>query len=230
MKTINILIIIASFLMTYCSSPEAKNKTESEQTQTEESPPEEEKAEESRSLINPNLASEEELGMVNGLNAEIISGIIKNRPFLTMMDLHSMLSEQLDTDQLGFVYQEMFVKMDLNNTPEEDFKLIPGVGDRMAHEFEEYRPYTSYEQFRREIGKYVDENEVARLEQYIFVPVELNTASKEMILAIPGVGKRMLHEFEEYRPYTSMEQFRKEIGKYVDESELARLERFVYLK
>ena len=40
----------------------------------------------------------------------------------------------------------------------------------------------------------------------------------------------MAHEFEEYRPYTSMEQFRKEIGKYVDEKELARLERLVYLK
>jgi hypothetical protein len=30
-----------------------------------------------------------------------------------------------------------------------------------------YRPYTSIEQFRREIGKYVDGNEVARLESYI---------------------------------------------------------------
>ena len=37
----------------------------------------------------------------------------------------------------------------------------------MAHEFEEYRPYTSLEQFRREIGKYVDDEEVARLERYV---------------------------------------------------------------
>jgi hypothetical protein len=37
----------------------------------------------------------------------------------------------------------------------------------MAHEFDEYRPYTDMEQFRREIGKYVDEDEVARLEQYV---------------------------------------------------------------
>ena len=99
----------------------------------------------------------------------------------------------------------------------------------MAHEFEEYRPYLKPEQFRKEIGKYVDDNEVARLEQYVFVPVELNTASEEDILALPGVGERMAHEFEEYRPYTSMEQFRKEIGKYVDDKELARLERLVYI-
>ena len=39
----------------------------------------------------------------------------------------------------------------------------------MVHEFEEYRPYTSIEQFQREIGKYVDEDEVARLERYVYI-------------------------------------------------------------
>jgi len=39
----------------------------------------------------------------------------------------------------------------------------------MRHEFEEYRPYTSIEQFRREIGKYVDKAEVARLEKYVMI-------------------------------------------------------------
>ncbi|MEM7660348.1 MAG: helix-hairpin-helix domain-containing protein, partial [Bacteroidota bacterium] len=128
------------------------------------------------------------------------------------------------------LYAQLFVPFNLNTTAEDDFKMIPGVGDRMAHEFEEYRPYVSIQQFRREIGKYVEETEVARYENYVFVPVELNTASEADIKALPGVGDRMAHEFEEYRPYASMEQFRKEIGKYVDDKELARLERFVYLK
>ena len=44
-----------------------------------------------------------------------------------------------------------------------------GVGDRMAHEFEEYRPYVAMAQFRREIGKYVDDGEVARLERFVTV-------------------------------------------------------------
>jgi hypothetical protein len=39
----------------------------------------------------------------------------------------------------------------------------------MRHEFEEYRPYTGMEQFRREIGKYVDDEEVARLERYVMI-------------------------------------------------------------
>ena len=47
--------------------------------------------------------------------------------------------------------------------------LIPGIGNRMKHEFEEYRPYRNIEQFRREIGKYVSKEEVARLEQYVTI-------------------------------------------------------------
>ena len=82
--------------------------------------------------------------------------------------------------------------------------MIPGMSDRMVHEFEEYRPYTSMEQFRREIGKYVDEDEVARLEQYVFSPMNLNDASSEDFATIPGMTRRMVREFEEYRPYTSM--------------------------
>ena len=64
----------------------------------------------------------------------------------------------------------------------------------------------------------------------LFVPVNLNTASREDILLIPGVGQRMLHEFLEYRPYKSIAQFQREIGKYVDKTELARLEKYVTLE
>lgn len=49
------------------------------------------------------------------------------------------------------------------------------------------------------------------------------------ILSIPGIGKRMLHEFKEYRPYKAIGQFRREIGKYVDKQEVARLEKYVTL-
>jgi len=55
-------------------------------------------------------------------------------------------------------------------------------------------------------------------------------ASEEAILSIPGVGARMLHEFEEYRPYRAMAQFRREIGKYVDDDELDRLARYVEIR
>ena len=62
------------------------------------------------------------------------------------------------------------------------------------------------------------------------VPVNINTASDAEILRIPGVGPRMLREFKEYRPWTSTEQFRREIGKYVDKAEVARLEKYIVIK
>jgi radical SAM superfamily enzyme with C-terminal helix-hairpin-helix motif len=61
----------------------------------------------------------------------------------------------------------------------------------------------------------------------VFVPIDLNTASDADILTIPGLGNRMLREFKEYRPYKAIEQFRREIGKYVAKEEVARLERHV---
>ncbi len=97
----------------------------------------------------------------------------------------------------------------------------------MAHEFEEYRPYKALAQFHREIGKYVDDTELGRLEQFVFVPINLNEVSDDDILTIPGMGNRMLHEFKEYRPYKNISQFCREIGKYVDDNELARFERYL---
>ena len=78
-----------------------------------------------------------------------------------------VLAGSLDDVQREEVYSHLFARLDLNSASEAEILLIPGVGDRMAHEFEEYRPYVGIEQFRREIGKYVDEDEVARLEQYV---------------------------------------------------------------
>jgi DNA uptake protein ComE-like DNA-binding protein len=182
-------------------------------------------------LIEPNVAGEKELLSVPHMTPAIVKGIMERRPFLSITDLNKYLTGQgLKPEQLSEAYRKMFVHINLNTAPESEILLIPGAGKRMAHEFEEYRPYKALAQFRREIGKYVDDAEVARLEQYVFIPINLNTASDEDILTIPGLGKRMLHEFKEYRPYKSIEQFRREIGKYVDEKEVARLERYVTLQ
>ena len=189
-------------------------------------------------------------------------------------------------------------KFNLNSATSDQFKAIPGAGDRMNREFEEYRPYTSIGQFRGEIGKYVSPEEVAAFEAYVFVPVDpdqadadtlqqlpgvtadvantlisgrpygssqafldalgklvpaelataagtflapdagpiatwikynLNTASNAQFQGIPGAGDRMSREFEEYRPYTSIAQFRGEIGKYVSPEEVAAFEKYLFV-
>ena len=180
-------------------------------------------------LVNPDLAGEKDLLALPHMNPALVKSILAQRPFLQMADLHALLSKALSKEQLAELYGKMFVQINLNTASNEEILLIPGIGNRMLREFREYRPYKSIGQFRKEIGKYVDVKEVARLEQYVFVPVSLNRGSDEDILSIPGAGKRMLREFKEYRPYANIEQFRKEIGKYVDKNEVARLERYVTL-
>ena len=181
-------------------------------------------------VLNPNLAGGDELGALPGMTQELVEAIMEQRPFLGMEALHPVVAAHLTPEASEELYVGLFLPIDLNTASNEEIHLVPGVGDRMAHEFEEYRPYPAMAQWRREMGKYVDDEEVARMEQYVFVPIDLNTATREEILAVPGVGDRMAHEFEEYRPYTSLEQFRREIGKYVDDEEVARLERYVEIR
>ena len=177
-----------------------------------------------------NSAKETELVTAPHVDAALAAKIVANRPFADAIELDKLLGASLSAGQRQELYGRLFVTINLNDATRAEIQLIPGVTDRLAHEFEEYRPYTSLDQFRREIGKYVSAAEVARLEQYVFVPMNLNRASAEAFLTIPGMTSRMVHEFEEYRPYTSFEQFRREIGKYVDQKEVARFERYLVIE
>jgi DNA uptake protein ComE-like DNA-binding protein len=178
-------------------------------------------------IVDANAATDKELAALPHLGPSLVKGIIDRRPFSSISELDAYLSPTLSRSQLTELYGRLFVHLNLNTATREQILLIPNAGARMAREFLEYRPYKALAQFHREIGKYVNEKELARLEQYVFAPIPLNTASDADILTIPGLGPRMLHEFKEYRPYKAIEQFRREIGKYVSKEEVARLERYV---
>lgn len=180
-------------------------------------------------LVEANTATEEALTALPHMNATIVAGILENRPFADIAALDKYLAGSLSEEQRTELYGKMFIPINLNAASREEILLIPGVGDRMLREFLEYRPYAALAQFQQEIGKYVPDEEEARLEQYVYIPINLNTASDEDILSIPGVGARMLREFKEYRPYNNIGKFRQEIGKYVPDEEVARLERYVTL-
>ena len=185
----------------------------------------------SQGVVDANTATEQALLAMPHMTPVIVKAVIAARPFNSIVDLNKMLlGQKLTQGQANELYGKAFVHVNLNTATAEEILLIPGAGKRMAHEFEEYRPWRSWAQFEKEIGKYVNAQEVARLAQYGFIPVNLNTASDADILSIPGAGKRMVHEFKEYRPWKTMEQFHKEIGKYVDDKEVRRLARYVVIQ
>jgi DNA uptake protein ComE-like DNA-binding protein len=180
-------------------------------------------------LVDPNRATEQELAALPGFTAELAKAVIAKRPFLTQTAYHAVVSGALSRAQLDSLYRKSFVHVNLNAASDEEILLIPGMGPRMLREFKEYRPYKSLAVWEKEIGKYVKPDELARLEQYVFVPMDPNTATDAELMTIPGMGPRMLREFKEYRPWKSVEQFRKEIGKYVNAAEVARLERYIVI-
>ena len=221
MKKLSLLLVTSIFInlsllncKNFSSNDKKNTNSQDEKTNLENS-----------IVLNANLATESELVKLD-LSPDIVSLIMSNRPFLSINDFNKVLADY-DKEEL---FKKIFVPLNLNKVNESDFHMIPGVGKKMAHEFVEYRPYSSIEVFKREIGKYVDDSEVIRYLNYVFVPVELNTSRESDINNLPGVGDKMAHEFIEYRPYKNINHFRREIGKYVDKKELMRLERFVYLK
>ena len=127
--------------------------------------------------------------------------------------------------------QDPAVRININTASEEQLLTIPGVGTKIADELMEYRPFTTKEQFETELGKYLDAEALAALESHITLGLaNMNTSSEEELLTVPGVGEKVLDEILEYRPYTVLTQFEKELGKYFDEQTIADLEFYISLE
>jgi DNA uptake protein ComE-like DNA-binding protein len=119
-------------------------------------------------MLDPNTATPEQLAAVPGLTPQLADAIVAGRPYQDMRGVNTVLAS-LGEAQRDQVYTQLWKPLDLNTATAEEIELIPNLGPRMRHEFEEYRPYRGMEQFRREIGKYVDAAEVARLERYVTI-------------------------------------------------------------
>ena len=184
-----------------------------------------------KGLLDPNVASEQQLLTLPHMTPPIAKALIEKRPFMSVTDLNTfLLAQKLTPQQASDFYRKAFVHSNLNTATREEILLIPGVAAKMAHEFAEYRPWKTWAQFDKEIGKYVGKEETDRLKQFVFIPVNLNTATDEDFLSIPGAGQKMVHEFKEYRPWKTKAQFDKEISKYVGDKETARLWRYVVIQ
>jgi DNA uptake protein ComE-like DNA-binding protein len=128
-------------------------------------------AQSGKGLLDLNTAPETELATLPHMTPAVVKGLLEQRPFKTIVELNKFLIDQrLTPDQAKELYQRAFVPINLNTGTREEFLLIPGVGTRMSAEFAEYRPWKSWAQFDKEIGKYVGQRETDRLKQYFFIP------------------------------------------------------------
>ena len=187
-------------------------------------------------LVEPNVAADSIVMALPHMNAALVKVLKEARPILSIVALDSILaSNSLSKPQRNVVYATLFVHIDLNRGTDAEFLLIPGVDAKKVTVLKSQRPWSSFEQFQTAVAKATSAAEATRLEQYLFIPVELNTFTEPIMdsFASIGVGTRQWkREFNEYRPWTSMEQFDREISKYLRSrpTELKRLARYVIIK
>jgi DNA uptake protein ComE-like DNA-binding protein len=112
-------------------------------------------------------------------------------------------------------------KFNLNTMTREEILSIPNTGNRMVREFDEYRPYVSILQFRKEIGKYVDAAQVAEYEKYVYVPVSPNNADAATLQQLPGVTASVADQIIAARPFNSKDDFVKKLGELTSPTQAA---------
>ena len=113
-------------------------------------------------------------------------------------------------------------KLNLNEASGDDFlNAIPNFSSRMVREFQEYRPYISIQQFRREIGKYVSDELVAEYEQYVYVPVDVDESDAATLMQLPGVDEAIAEMLIGERPFGSNDAFLTALATHVSADDVS---------
>ena len=170
MRTLKFLVPVAASALALAACSEAPEATTDETAATDTATPDADAVESpdaASTVLNANDATESELAAVDGVSPELAAAIVAGQPYASVTDLNAKLLETLSAEEAATVLTSVFVPVNLNSGTEEEIRLIPGMTDKMVHEFEEYRPYADMGVFDREIGKYVDEAEVERFKNYV---------------------------------------------------------------
>lgn len=181
----------------------------------------------SQGVVDINTIGDAELAKSPHVTPAIAKAIAARRPFSSILELNTLLlSQGLTPQQAAELYGKAFVNINLNTASSEEIMLVPGAGKRMAHEFDEYRPWRSYAQFDKEIGKYVNAEQVARLAQYTFIPMNANTATDEQLSTIPGANAALVAKIKGGRPYKTTADLEAAVSKGASPGEGKRISRY----
>jgi DNA uptake protein ComE-like DNA-binding protein len=120
--------------------------------------------------------------------------------------------------------------LDLNTAAEKELGGLPGMTPATVKGVLERRPFGSIIELNTFLlEQKLRPEQTTEIYRKAFIHVNLNTATREEILLIPGAGNRMAREFAEYRPWRTWAQFDKEISKYVGQTETDRLKQYVFI-
>jgi len=198
-------------------------------------------------------ADVETLKQIPGVDDTIANELIAARPYGTNDAFLAKLATYLTADQMTFAPNylegyvpveatpeatasvevtaeatvEPFARFNMNTSTGDDFLTIPGMNNRMVREYMEYRPYVSILQFRKEIGKYVGDEQVAAWEPYVYVPIQIDQADVETLKQIPGVDDTIANELITARPYGTNDVFLAKLGTYLTPEQVTFAQNFL---
>jgi DNA uptake protein ComE-like DNA-binding protein len=120
--------------------------------------------------------------------------------------------------------------LDVNTMSEADLGVLPNLTPAIAKALVAKRPFTSATELNAFlIAQGLTAEQAMAVYPKAFVHINLNTATGEEILLVPGAGRRMVREFAEYRPWKTWAQFDKEISKYVGADATAKLAQYTFI-
>jgi DNA uptake protein ComE-like DNA-binding protein len=182
-------------------------------------------------VTDANTVAEKELATYPNMTPAIAKALVAKRPFASIADLNAfLLAQGLTQAQAAELYGKTFVNINLNTATAAEILLVPNAGKKMAHEFDEYRPWKSYAQFDKEIGKYVGAEATAKLAQYTFIPINANTGTDEALMTIPGVNGATVAKIKAGRPYKTSADIEAAVAKGSSAAEGKRIARYLVVE
>ena len=122
--------------------------------------------------------------------------------------------------------------LDPNTATEAQLSAVAGLSAANVQAILSNRPFATPSELDAVIGEGRGEEEMFDIYSAVFVKVNLNRGDTEDFMLVPSTltADHLAREFEEYRPYRSMNDFSPEMAKYVSAKEVAFLERFVIIE
>src|SRR5678815_5516028 len=120
--------------------------------------------------------------------------------------------------------------VDANTVAEKELLTFPHMTPAIVKGLIEKRPFASITELQTFLlSQNLTAEQAMEFYTKAFVHINLNTATREEILLVPGAGRRMTIEFPEYRPWKTWAQFDKEISKYVGQEATDKLKQYVFI-
>lgn len=181
----------------------------------------------SQGVVDANTAPESALATMPSMTPAIAKALVAARPFGSITELNTFLTGQgLTPEQAMAFYGKAFVHINLNTATRDEIVLVPGAGNRMAREFAEYRPWKTWAQFDKEIGKYVGPEATAKLAQYCFIPMDANAAPDADLMTVPGADAKLVAAIKKGRPYANAAALEQALAKATNAKEGKRVARY----